>query len=100
MTATAYDVEQTMKKSLADAAIASRGPTPPFADAAPSGDPLLTMPEVASRTRVPLDTLRYWRHLGIGPESAKMGRRVVYRASDVEAWIAAKFEADRPTPAA
>jgi predicted DNA-binding transcriptional regulator AlpA len=28
-----------------------------------------------------------------GPKSGKLGRRVVYRRADVEAWIAAAFDA-------
>lgn len=52
---------------------------------------LHTIREVSERTRVPVDTLRYWRHLGTGPESAKLGRRIVYRESDVDAFVAAQF---------
>lgn len=55
---------------------------------------LLTLPEVAQRTRIPEDTLRYWRHLGTGIPSARIGRRVMYRAADVEAWIDAQFAAE------
>ena len=38
-------------------------------------------------------TLRYWRHRSVGPPSARIGRRVVYRVSDIEAWIDAQFAA-------
>ncbi|MGA7418613.1 MAG: helix-turn-helix domain-containing protein [Acidimicrobiales bacterium] len=48
---------------------------------------LLLMPEVAELTRTPIDTLRYWRHVGDGPPSFKLGRRVMYRAEDVDRWI-------------
>jgi excisionase family DNA binding protein len=48
---------------------------------------LLTMDEVAERTRASVDTLRYWRHKGTGPKSFKLGRRVVYREDDLEEWI-------------
>ena len=48
---------------------------------------LLTLPEVAAVTRTPIATLRYFRHLGVGPRSFKLGRRVVYREEDVVAWI-------------
>ena len=40
--------------------------------------------------RVPVGTLRYWRHLGAGPHSFKVGRWVRYRRGDVRAWINAK----------
>ena len=56
-------------------------------------DALLLLPEAATRMRQSPDTLRYWRHIGAGPPSAKLGRRVVYRAADIEAWIAAQFAA-------
>lgn len=34
------------------------------------------------------------RHVGTGPRSFKLGRRVFYRWADLEAWIAAQAEAD------
>lgn len=53
---------------------------------------LLTSVEVASIIRVPHATLRYWRHMGIGPKSFKMGpRRVLYREEDVLAWVAQQY---------
>jgi len=48
---------------------------------------LLTSVEAAQITRTPLATLRYWRHLGIGPRSFRIGRRVVYRKTDLHEWI-------------
>ncbi|WP_418063935.1 helix-turn-helix transcriptional regulator [Pimelobacter simplex] len=53
---------------------------------------ILFIEEVAARTRVPVKTLRHWRLHGTGPKSARMGRRVVYREADVEAWVDAQFE--------
>jgi predicted DNA-binding transcriptional regulator AlpA len=55
-------------------------------------DELLRMDEVAARTGVPINTLRYWRQNKIGPRAGKLGRRVVYREADVRAWIDAQFE--------
>lgn len=53
---------------------------------------LLTVSEVAEMTRLSAATLRYFRHEGTkGPKSAKLGRRVVYRESDVVAWIENAF---------
>ncbi len=49
-------------------------------------DALLTTEEVASYFRTVPATVRYWRHVGKGPASFKVGRRVLYRASDVLAW--------------
>lgn len=55
-------------------------------------DKLLTVSEVAEMTRLSAATLRYFRHEGTkGPKSAKLGRRVVYRESDVVAWIENAF---------
>ena len=51
---------------------------------------LLRIEEVSARTGVPVPTLRWWRHNGTGPESFKLGRRVVYEQADVQAWIAAQ----------
>ena len=53
---------------------------------------LLTLTEAAELLRIAPETLRYWRHVGTGPASAKLGRRVVYRRADVEAWIEQQFE--------
>lgn len=40
---------------------------------------LMTLPEAAGYLRAPEATLRYWRHLNVGPAAFKIGRRVVYR---------------------
>ncbi|MGW0327675.1 helix-turn-helix transcriptional regulator [Nocardia sp. NPDC003183] len=34
-----------------------------------------------------IGTLRYWRHIGYGPASFTLGRRVFYRRTDIEEWI-------------
>ena len=49
---------------------------------------LLTIGEAAQLLRTPVATLRYWRHLGTGPRSFRLGRRVLYRTDDLHAWIA------------
>lgn len=48
---------------------------------------LMTTEEVSALTRSPAETVRYWRHIGKGPRSFKLGRRVVYERADVLAWI-------------
>jgi predicted DNA-binding transcriptional regulator AlpA len=55
----------------------------------------LTTPEVGAKVRAPAETVRYWRHVGKGPKAFKIGRRVLYRESDVEAWIEQHVEQDR-----
>ena len=56
-------------------------------DRPPANDELLTISEVAAIVRAPIATLRYWRHLGTGPRSFRLGRRVVYRVADLRTWI-------------
>ena len=53
----------------------------------------LTTDEVHERTGVPVPTLRWWRHIGTGPRSFKIGRRVVYRTEDVETWLEEQYAA-------
>lgn len=48
----------------------------------------MTVNEVAELLRTPAGTLRYWRHLGKGPASFKLGRRILYTRRDVEDYIA------------
>jgi hypothetical protein len=55
-------------------------------------DDLLTMAEVAAIVRAPVATLRYWRHLGTGPHSFKVGRGVRYWRSDVMTWLEEQSE--------
>lgn len=51
----------------------------------PSAD-LMTTEEVALHFRTSQDTVRYWRHIGYGPRGRKVGRRVLYERSEVEAF--------------
>jgi excisionase family DNA binding protein len=52
---------------------------------------LLTITEAAELLRAPVATLRYWRHLGTGPHSFRLGRRVLYRRDDLQAWVEAQL---------
>lgn len=56
-----------------------------------TGVELLRMEQVSELLDVPVNTLRYWRQKGTGPTSTRIGRRVVYRAADVQAWLDAQF---------
>ncbi|MFP5373113.1 MAG: DNA-binding protein, partial [Actinomycetes bacterium] len=42
---------------------------------------------------------RYWRHLGTGPRSFRLGRRVLYRSDDLRSWIDAQHD-DQVSPSA
>jgi excisionase family DNA binding protein len=60
---------------------------------------LLTIAEAAQLLRAPVATLRYWRHLGTGPRSFRLGRRVLYRRDDLHTWIdAQRRQADNSRP--
>jgi excisionase family DNA binding protein len=48
----------------------------------------LTTDEAADLLRVPKATLYAWRHRGVGPASARVGRRVLYRRADLDAYVA------------
>jgi predicted DNA-binding transcriptional regulator AlpA len=54
---------------------------------------LLTTAEVALITRAPAATVRYWRYLGTGPNSFRLGKRVVYRRQEVARWLAEREQA-------
>lgn len=77
--------------SIAASLLTRTQPRPPHADPTEPGGhtgELLTVAEVATMTRLSAGTLRYWRHAGSGgPPSIKLGRRVMYRRTDVEKWL-------------
>jgi len=47
----------------------------------------LTTKEFAELARTSENTARYWRSIGYGPPSFKVGRRVLYAKADVDAWL-------------
>jgi predicted DNA-binding transcriptional regulator AlpA len=52
---------------------------------------LLTLEEVAELLRKSPAQIRWMRHAGTGPKSAKVGGRVMFRRADVIAWVDAQF---------
>jgi excisionase family DNA binding protein len=52
---------------------------------------LLTQQEAAEATRLSPRTLERHRLAGTGPKFVRLGRRVLYRREDVEAWIASNI---------
>ncbi len=54
---------------------------------------LLTTEEVAQRFRTSPSTVRYWRHLGIGPAGIRVGRRVLYEETECDRWWQTKVDA-------
>lgn len=56
----------------------------------------MTTAEVAKYAGIPEPSLRWFRHVGQGgPRSFKLGRRVLYLRSDVDAWLLAAINAER-----
>jgi excisionase family DNA binding protein len=54
---------------------------------------LASIEEVSEYLGIPTATLYQWRHKGVGPRSAKVGRWVRYRWDDVEVWLDRQSEA-------
>lgn len=54
---------------------------------------LMTVRDVNQHTGIPENTLRWFRHVGQGPKSFKVGRRIMYRREDVDAWLAESYRA-------
>jgi len=50
-------------------------------------DEILSIEEAAAFLRSSVGTMRYWRHLGIGPRSIKVGRHVRYWRTDLILWL-------------
>jgi excisionase family DNA binding protein len=55
-------------------------------------EPLLSIEELAKYLDVPVATLYDWRVDGKGPCAIRIGRRVKFAVSDVNAWIARQRE--------
>lgn len=47
----------------------------------------MTTSEIAELLRTSPETVRYWRHVGKGPRSFKIGRKVLYDRDEVRSWI-------------
>ena len=57
---------------------------------------LLTLSEAAEILKVPVNTLRWWRQLGTGPQFFKIGRHLVTTVGDVRQFIRDQRLAARP----
>lgn len=65
----------------------------------PTSAPLMTVPEVAEFLRRSPSQIRWMRHQGTGPRSAKIAGRIMYRRDEVEAWVEQQFELDQSSSA-
>jgi len=57
---------------------------------------LLTTDEVARMCRVGRTTLYKWAQRGQGPAALRVGRRSLYRLSDVERWLDGRYAKGDP----
>jgi hypothetical protein len=57
---------------------------------------LLTLSEAAEILRVPINTLRWWRQIGQGPEFFKIGRHLVTTVGDLRRFIREQRRQHRP----
>ncbi len=48
---------------------------------------LLTLDEVATLCRTSPSTVYHWRYMGRGPRAIKLGRRLLFRRSDVTMFL-------------
>lgn len=48
---------------------------------------ILDVKEAAEFLKLSPDTLRWMRHVGTGPMSFKIGRKIAYRESDIQAYV-------------
>lgn len=63
-------------------------------------DPLASLDDFAARISRSPSQVRWMRHQRTGPRSALIGGRIMYRWSDIEAWIDEQFAKDDETKAA
>lgn len=58
---------------------------------------LRTLDEAAAMVRKSPAQMRWMRHCGTGPKSARLGGRIMYRAADIESWVDEAFLATETT---
>lgn len=50
-------------------------------------DYYVTVQELADEWRMSIEGLYRWRTLDRGPKSIRRGKRILYRRSDIDAWV-------------
>jgi excisionase family DNA binding protein len=63
-----------------------------------SSSSMLTPDDVAELLRVSRFTLENWRFEGSGPDWFRIGRRIRYRRSDLDAWVDSRVREELPRP--
>jgi excisionase family DNA binding protein len=61
-----------------------------------SSTSMLTPDDVAELLQVSRFTLENWRFEGTGPDWFRIGRRIRYRKSDLDAWVDSHIREDLP----
>lgn len=56
---------------------------------------LLTIKQAAEFLNISPNTLAYLRHTGDAPPAIKIGRVLRFKQTDLEAWVNAKYEAQK-----
>ncbi|WP_225344752.1 helix-turn-helix transcriptional regulator [Mycobacterium intracellulare] len=51
----------------------------------------MTHPEWCEKARITQSTGYYWRQIGKGPKAARIGKQLLYRRADVDAWLDSQF---------
>lgn len=59
-------------------------------------DELLTIEDVAEILRTPVNTMRWWRQIGRGPQFFTIGRRLYIEVGDLRNFIRRQREAAKP----
>ena len=84
------DANRSLATTISEESTMTASPSDPNENRRPvrnPGDEMLTLQEACRFLRVPEGTLRYWRHLGCGPRSFKIGRHVRYWRTDLILWL-------------
>ena len=84
------DANRSLATTISEESTMTASPSDPNENRRPvrnPGDEMLTLQEACRFLRVPEGTLRYWRHLGCGPRSFKIGRHVRYWRADLILWL-------------
>jgi len=60
-------------------------------------EPLITLEQTATNLGIATQTLYDWRKHGRGPKGYRIGGRIQFRWSEVEAWLQEQRETTRPS---
>lgn len=66
--------------------------TDPLPALAAAIDPLLSITELSAYLRAPVSSIYAWRSKGEGPRGFRVGRRVLYRLSEVDRWVESRAD--------